>query len=379
MALDAVLFDVDGTLVDTNPAHVEAWRRAFASFGYAIPADRIALEVGQGGERVVPSVLGPSTAEREGPALRQAAAAAFMALSRERTFPVFPGVAELFATLRARGLRTALATSSYPAALADLFQSVGLSPATLADAVVTCDDVRATKPAPDTVTAAVLKLGLSPAQCAYVGDTPYDAQAARAAGVVPLGLLTGGYSEAALRAAGVRHVWRDPAALLADLDTALDIASPGPGHLTMALLERLMRVALFEAGCARDAGETPVGAVLARGDGTIIARGAHEVHRSGNPTAHAEMMAFSHAAGLLPAGARDLVLVTTREPCVMCTGAAIEAGVDTIVYGLSNPVARDVLGPRRVGPLLEDGDRESGLRSNPIPDSRFPIPAASER
>ena len=226
MALDAVLFDVDGTLVDTNPVHIEAWRRAFAAFGYAIPADRIAMELGQGGDRVVGSVLGPAAAAAHGDAIRHATGVEFMALARGRQFPLFPGVTELLAALRARGLRTALATSSAPEHLATLLRAAGLEPSTVVDAIVTCDEVRATKPAPDTVTLAVAKLGLSPAQCAYVGDTPYDAQAAHAAGVVPLALLTGGYPEHTLLAAGARRVWRDPAALLADLDAALDLGTP---------------------------------------------------------------------------------------------------------------------------------------------------------
>ena len=357
MALDGLLFDVDGTLVDTNPAHIEAWCRAFATFGFTIPPDRIAIELGQGGDRLVPSILGPSTAATQGAALRQAAGAEFVALARTRHFPVFPGVQELFATLRARGLRTALATSSAPSQLAGLLASAGLHPATLVDAIVTADEVRATKPAPDTVALAVTKLGLSPAQCAYVGDTPYDAQSARAAGVVPLGLLTGGYPEHALLAAGARGVWRDPAALLADLDTALAIASPGPGHLTTDLADRLMRAALFEARCALDAGEAPVGALLARSDGTIVARGRHEVVRSGNPTAHAELTALARTPTHLFAGADDLVLVSTREPCIMCTGAAIETGVDTILYAYpasdkNVPTRITPPLPRIVGPIL---------------------------
>ena len=371
MALDAVLFDVDGTLVDTNPAHVEAWRRAFAAHGYAVASDRIALEVGQGGDRVVPSILGAATAAREGDMLRHAAVVEFLALSRARRFPVFPGVRELFAELRRRGLRSALATSSNPAQLAGLLHSTGLHPAELVDAVVTCDDVRTSKPAPDTVLAAVAKLGLSPAQCAYVGDTPFDAQAARAAGVVALGVLTGGYTPAALIRAGARRVWRDAAALLADLDGALEIASPGPGHLTNALLESLMWDALSQARAALDAGEAPVGCVLARGDGTIGARGHNEVVASGNRTAHAEIVTFARAAHLVPADARDLVLVSTLEPCVMCTGAAIEAGVDTIVYALAAPPdsgtgrvrppesadSPDSQMPRIVGPILADESR----------------------
>ena len=217
MALAAVLFDVDGTLVDTNPAHIEAWCRACTSFGYDIPPDRIASEVGQGGDRLVLSVFGPTVAAEHGLALRQSATEEFLTLSRTRTFPLFPGVLELFQALRSRGIRTGLATSSTPGQLA------ALVPENLADVIVTGAEVENTKPAPDLVLKAVAKLGLTPEVCAYVGDTPYDAQAARAAGVLPLGLLTGGYPEAVLRAAGACQVWSDPAALLADLDALLGV------------------------------------------------------------------------------------------------------------------------------------------------------------
>jgi HAD superfamily hydrolase (TIGR01509 family) len=215
MALAGVLFDVDGTLVDTNPAHVEAWCRACTSFGYTIPAGRIATEVGQGGDRLILSVFGPSIAAQHGTALRQSATAEFLALSRDRHFPLFPGVRELFATLRARGVRTALATSSSHAQLATII------PPDLADVVVTGDEVPNTKPAPDIVLAALARLRLGPERCIYVGDTPYDARAATAAGVVAHGLLTGGYDEPTLRAAGASYIWRDPAALLAGLDDVL--------------------------------------------------------------------------------------------------------------------------------------------------------------
>lgn len=222
MRLAGVLFDVDGTLVDTNPAHVEAWCRACTALGLPVPPDRVASEVGQGGDRLVLALFGPSIAAQYGTALRESATAEFLALSRTREFPLFPGVLELFAALRARGIRTALATSSSPAQLAALI------PPDLADAVVTGDEVENTKPAPDIVLAAVKKLGLVPAQCIYVGDTPYDAQAATAAGVVAHGVLTGGYSEGALRAAGARYVWRDIAAINVSALTAGDEARVAP-------------------------------------------------------------------------------------------------------------------------------------------------------
>ena len=93
-------------------------------------------------------------------------------------------------------------------------------------------------------------------------------------------------------------------------------------------------------GAARDgmaAGEVPIGCVLARGDGSVVARGFNELNRTGNPTAHAEMVTFARAAGKTSPDAKDLVLVSTLEPCVMCLGAAMESAVDTVVYALRAP------------------------------------------
>ena len=98
-----------------------------------------------------------------------------------------------------------------------------------------------------------------------------------------------------------------------------------------------MREALRTAEVGLETGEAPIGCVIARGDGTIIARAFNEMNRTGNKTAHAEIVAFARAAGKAPLEARDLILVSTLEPCVMCTGAAMEAAVDVIYYGLRAP------------------------------------------
>jgi tRNA(Arg) A34 adenosine deaminase TadA len=103
------------------------------------------------------------------------------------------------------------------------------------------------------------------------------------------------------------------------------------------LAESLMREALAVARAGMDAGEAPIGCVLARGDGAIVARAYNEQNRTRNKIAHAEIVAFHRAAGKVPLDARDLILVSTLEPCVMCTGAAMEAAVATIVYGLRAP------------------------------------------
>src|SRR5688572_23982736 len=98
-----------------------------------------------------------------------------------------------------------------------------------------------------------------------------------------------------------------------------------------------MREALAMARQGMAAGEAPIGCVLARGDGSIVSRAHNEMNRSQDKIAHAEIVAFHRAAGKVPLEARDLILVSTLEPCVMCTGAAMEAAVDTIVFGLRAP------------------------------------------
>jgi tRNA(Arg) A34 adenosine deaminase TadA len=103
------------------------------------------------------------------------------------------------------------------------------------------------------------------------------------------------------------------------------------------LAERLMRDALGVAREGMMAGEAPIGCVIARGDGTVVARAHNEQRRSGDKVAHAEIVAFHRLAGCVPRDARDLILVSTLEPCVMCTGAAMEAGVAAVVFGLRAP------------------------------------------
>ena len=223
--MKGMIFDIDGTLIDTNPAHVEAWRRAFRRAGYDVPTERIVLEIGKGGDKLVPSILGDEAEKRHGDPLRRAQREEFLAIAKREHFRVFPGVPELFRALKNRGIRTALATSSDDKHLDATLASAGIELRSLADVGVTKSDAGASKPDPDVVVAAMEKLSLSPAQCAMVGDTVYDAQACQAAGVVFIGVLSGGSSEAVLLEAGARTVFRDVAHLLVELDRVLDIVS----------------------------------------------------------------------------------------------------------------------------------------------------------
>ena len=365
MSVTGIAFDLDGTLVDSNALHVEAFRRAFAARGYKVGRDRIFTEVGKGGDQLVPAILGHELDRLDGDAIRDAHPKEYAKLVREHGLRVLPGARELPAELRKRGIRTVLATSSGEGHLRATEQATGLNLREMFDQLVGADDVDASKPAPDVVAAAVRKLNLFPAECAMVGDTPYDAWSSRDAGVVCLGLTSGGHPAPALRAAGARAVWQDPADLLHHLDQALSVASPGQAVLTQQRLESLMREALAAAREGMDAGEVPIGCVLARGDGTIIARAHNELNRTGVKTAHAEMAAFARSAGKVPPDARNVLLVSTLEPCVMCLGAAMEAAVDTIVYALKAPADS---GTARVEPPQSPESQMPRIVGHVLPD-----------
>jgi HAD superfamily hydrolase (TIGR01509 family) len=285
----------------------------------------------------VPSILGHDADKQDGEKLRKAQPEEFEKLARETGLAVFPGDRDLIEALRGRGIKTVLATSSGKKQLSVAEQASGFEVSKLVDLIVNSDDIQTSKPAPDLVATAVKKLGMSAAQCAMLGDTPYDAESSKHAGVVCLGVTCGGRPAVDLFKAGARAVYRDPADVLAHLDQALTTASPASAHPTQDFLEKLMREALSAAQEGMDDGEVPIGSVLAHGDGRIIARGYNQLNRAQDKTAHAEMVTFDRARGKYSPDARDLILVSTLEPCVMCLGASMEAGIDMIVYGLKAP------------------------------------------
>ena len=227
MNLQAVIFDMDGTLVDTNSTHVEAWQRAFGRCGFCVPAQRIIPEIGKGGDMLVPAILGEAEEKEIGETLRQFHSEEFLRIAADQRFEVFPQIPELFNALRERGLRVALASSAKREQLEATQKSAGIDLEAIVDSVITADDADNSKPAPDLVLAAAEKLGASPTQCAMVGDTPHDAEACRRAGVAFLGVLTGGHKVETLTSAGARAAWHDTADLLDHLDEALKIASNG--------------------------------------------------------------------------------------------------------------------------------------------------------
>lgn len=334
MALGGVVFDLGGTLVDTNAAHVGAWHDALYASGYRLPHDRIAPEIGKEAAPLLCSLLGATLARDSGASLRREAARAFDQIARTKRFDLFPGTVDLVVRLRDLGLRVAVASSSSNSELQAVLTSCGLKLDRLVDAIVTASDEQEARSAPDLMLAATARLGLGPAQCVVIGDTPHDGEAARKAGLAFAGLTTGFHAELGLRRAGARCVFRNPADLLAHMDEFLHDCSPLEIELTQAALEQYMRAALVVARDALDEGEVPIGTVVVRGDGEIMSRGQERIRGTRNRTAHSLISALREVEGKrVGYEGNELAVVSTVEPCEMCAAACSEARADTIALG----------------------------------------------
>ena len=332
--MSVLLLDLDGTLVDSNAAHARAFARAAADAGIPLARDRFDRVIGKGADHVTPDVFGPAFDRAHGDAFRDATGRHFRDIAQAESFGVFEGASRLVAAARQRGLRTALATSSSEDDLDALLASAGVDVRDEVDFVTTSSDVEGSKPDPDLVAVVAEHFGVPPAACVLVGDTVYDGRAARRGGAAFVGVATWVWTEADLRGVGARATYPSTAALADDLDAALALALPGR-PLTAAGADALMAEALAQARRALDAGEAPIGAVIGRGDGTVLARG-HNRSVSGDRLRHAETDALH--AWLADGEPEDgLVMATTLEPCAMCLGAMTEAGIHATIYALEAP------------------------------------------
>jgi HAD superfamily hydrolase (TIGR01549 family) len=207
-----VLFDLDGTLIDTVDFHAWSWERTFRQFGKEVRFQAIREQIGKGSDQLLPVFWSEEELERLGDELRKYRGALF----RREYLPrvkAFPGVRELFERIRGDGKRIAVASSSTKDELDEFLQIARV--ADLADVTISADDADRSKPYPDIFEAALRELGRpNPREAIVIGDTPYDAQAASAAGLETIALLCGGFPEEELRASGCIAIYRDPADLL---------------------------------------------------------------------------------------------------------------------------------------------------------------------
>lgn len=205
----AVLFDVDGTLVDTNWFHALAWWFAFRKHGELVPASRIHPLIGMGGSELLETIFGrprPDLKGENGPEYER-----FMA-----DIVAFPSAGDLLRAIEERGARIVLCTSSKQAHLKPALAAIGADDAY--DDVVNADDVEEAKPEPDVFAAGLDKLGLDRERSIVVGDTRWDVEAAARLGIPTVCVLTGGSTREQLLDAGAAAVYEDVADLLAHLD-----------------------------------------------------------------------------------------------------------------------------------------------------------------
>lgn len=217
MTLKAVMFDIDGTLVDSNDLHVLAWEEAFAAVGSRFDRQTIHDQIGKGTDMLVPTLL-PDTDEAAQQKLGDAHGDIFKKRFLDRV-TAFPNARQLLVRVHAGGRQVVLASS---ASAAELDHYLGLLDVReIVGVTTTADDVEKTKPAPDIFTTALKKVApLTAAEVIVVGDTPYDIDAAGKCGIAAIGLRSGKFADKALLDAGAIALYDDVAALLADFDNS---------------------------------------------------------------------------------------------------------------------------------------------------------------
>jgi HAD superfamily hydrolase (TIGR01509 family) len=210
------LFDLDGTLIDSVYQHVIAWRYALAAIGIDLSVWRIHRRIGMSGGMMVSALLRETgrTLSPEDIALLQEAHKAQYRAQLDTVSPL-PGASELLQYLTSVNVKWAIATSGYAATARSALKLLGLPEDTT---MITRDRVRHAKPDPDLFLAAAAELGVKPRHAMVVGDSVWDLLAARRAGALGVGLMSGGYGREELERAGAYRVYADPAEMLARID-----------------------------------------------------------------------------------------------------------------------------------------------------------------
>lgn len=214
--LRGVIFDIDGTLVDSNDAHALAWVDGFAEAGYDVPFDVVRPLIGMGGDKLLPKTIGVKHDSKQGKALSARRSEIF----REKYLPglrALPGSRRLVERIRSDGLKPVVATSAKDEELKGLLTAAEV--ADLMEEKATASDARRSKPDPDIVIAAIERAEIEAQDLVMIGDTPYDVEAATRAGVRIIGFRSGGWTDAEL--AGAAEIYDGPSDLLASYPSSL--------------------------------------------------------------------------------------------------------------------------------------------------------------
>ncbi|HEY3905995.1 MAG TPA: HAD family hydrolase [Streptosporangiaceae bacterium] len=270
--LTAALFDVDGTLVDSNYLHVSAWSEALAQAGYDVPMAAIHQVMGMGSGELLDALL-PADRDPEVNGAISAAHSALYAAHRNRLRP-FARAADLLRACKSAGMRVVLATSAEPAELARLRDVLDADDAI--DEVVSGSEAGTSKPAPDLVQLALDRIGAGPGEAVFVGDTVWDVQACQRAGVRCIAVRCGGVCSNDLLDAGAVAVYADPSDLLestaGDLTTAV---ADGEEATAGARVDGPTRLAVLAAIISDGAASEAVATATERALATALSHSAN--------------------------------------------------------------------------------------------------------
>ena len=209
--IHAVIFDLDGTLVDSNDLHVEAWQETFRHFGKEFSSSELRQQIGKGDDQYLPEFLNEHELHTIGGEVTKFRGELFKKKYLKQVRP-FPKVRELIEKLHAGGKRIALASSGNGNDVAHYVDLLGIS--NLIEAQTTKTEVKHSKPHPDVFSSVLHHLHLQADEAIAVGDTPYDVRAAKKIELPAVALLCGGFPEGELRGSGAIAIFRDPADLL---------------------------------------------------------------------------------------------------------------------------------------------------------------------
>jgi HAD superfamily hydrolase (TIGR01509 family) len=214
--LQGVIFDIDGTLVDSNDAHAKSWVDTFAKAGYDVPFDVVRPLIGMGGDKLLPRTIGVESDSEEGKKLTKMRSEIF----REKYLPSLrplPGSRDLVLRVRDDGLERIVATSAKDAELKGLLKAAEVDD--LMEEKATASDAKRSKPDPDIVRAAIDEAKIAPGNLVMIGDTPYDVEAATRAKVPIIAFRSGGWSDDKLR--GAIEIYDGPADLVAQYERSV--------------------------------------------------------------------------------------------------------------------------------------------------------------
>lgn len=217
--IKAVIFDIDGTLVDSVDLHAQAWKEAFKQYGKDVPYQQVRRQIGKGGDQLMPVFFSREELEEFGEEMEEYRSKIYKRdyLPRVRAFQ---GVRELFMKIKEDGKRIALASSAKEEELKVYKKIAQIED--LIEGETSADDAERSKPYPDIFKAALEQLNdVSAAEAIVVGDTPYDAEAAGKLRLRTIGVRCGGFPEEELLAAGATTIYEDPADLLAHYDETI--------------------------------------------------------------------------------------------------------------------------------------------------------------